>query len=89
MREALEGGREDEVKDELGDLFFVLTNFGRMLGMDCEDTVRYANAKFERRFKYIESELKKKGVNMKDSNLQEMESLWQEAKKEEKKRASG
>ncbi len=84
MREALAGGHEDEVKDELGDLFFVLTNFGRMLGQDCEDSLRHANIKFERRFKAIERGLKAQNVSLQDATLQQMEDLWAKAKKLEK-----
>jgi MazG family protein len=84
MRQALKDGRTAEIADELGDLFFVLTNFGRMLELDCEDVLRNANLKFERRFKYIEKELKVKNKDWKDTDLDEMEALWQEAKKLEK-----
>ncbi len=84
MREALNGGRDDEVKDELGDLFFVLTNLGRMLGQDCEDSLRHANTKFERRFKAIERGLKTRNIALQDATLQQMEELWVEAKKQEK-----
>jgi MazG family protein len=84
MRQALKDGRTAEIKDELGDLFFVLTNFGRMLDLDCEDVLRQGNSKFERRFKYIERELKLKNKAWADTNLDEMEALWQDAKKLEK-----
>jgi MazG family protein len=85
MREAIAKGKEEEIKDELGDLFFVLTNFGRMLGVDCEDSIRHANAKFTRRFQGIERELKARGKTFEQSNLDEMEQIWQDQKKLEKK----
>ena len=88
MREALAGGRREEVIDELGDLFFVLTNFGRMLGVNCEETLRHANTKFERRFKGMESEIKQKGLKMEDVSLEEMEAGWQAQKLKEKKSAA-
>lgn len=80
MREAIRGGREAEIKDELGDLFFVLTNFGRMLGADCEDALRHANDKFTRRFKHIEQTLRAHGIDWSQTSLEEMEDLWREAK---------
>jgi MazG family protein len=84
MREAIAGGREEEIKDELGDLFFVLTNFGRMLGADCEESLRHANSKFTRRFQGIERELKARGKSFEQSSLDEMEQIWQDEKKKEK-----
>lgn len=84
MRAALASGREEEIKDELGDLFFVLTNFGRMLGLDCEEALRQGNAKFERRFKGIECELKARNITLADASLALMESIWQEQKKKER-----
>lgn len=84
MREAIKLGRIDEIKDELGDLFFVLTNFGRMLGLDCEDAVRQTNDKFYRRFRVIERELKAANVSFDEATLDQMEAFWQLAKKEEK-----
>ena len=84
MREAIKGGKQAEMMDEIGDLFFVLTNFGRMLGIDCEEAARQANNKFERRFRGVESALKLKGKTPQDSDLEEMESLWQEEKKKER-----
>jgi len=85
MREALASGRKEEIIDELGDLFFVLTNFGRMLGADCEETLRQANRKFERRFRGVETALKSQGVKPEDATLEQMEELWVAEKKKEKK----
>ncbi len=84
LRAALKGGKQDEIIDELGDLFFVLVNFGRMLGADCEEVLRQANAKFERRFKGMESDLKKTGKELKACTLDEMEDVWQAQKKKER-----
>ena len=84
MREAIEGGRKDEILDELGDLFFVLVNFGRMLGADCEESMRQANNKFERRFRGIEHALKAMNVDINDASLEQMEELWVAEKKKER-----
>ncbi|HEY8191683.1 MAG TPA: nucleoside triphosphate pyrophosphohydrolase [Alphaproteobacteria bacterium] len=83
MREALAGGKKDEILDELGDLFFVLTNFGRMLGTDCEEALRHANNKFTRRFKGVEIALKTQGIKLGDATLEQMEELWVAEKKKE------
>ncbi|MBI4030956.1 MAG: nucleoside triphosphate pyrophosphohydrolase [Proteobacteria bacterium] len=84
MREALKGGKKEEILDELGDLFFVLTNFGRMLGADCEETLRQASRKFERRFRGVEAALKAQGVKPGDATLERMEGLWTAEKKKER-----
>ena len=80
LRQALQSGVPDDIEDELGDMFFVLANFGRMLDLDCETALRRANAKFERRFRHIETALKSRGAAWKNTTLAEMETLWDEAK---------
>lgn len=71
-------------KEEIGDLLFVCANLARHLGVDPEDALRDTNRKFERRFGYIEQQLKQQARQIEDSTLDEMESLWVEAKKLEK-----
>lgn len=87
LREAIAGGRQDEILDELGDMFFALTNFGRMLGADCEESLRGACTKFERRFKGMEEEFKEKNEKMESASLEEKEQSWQRQKQKERKRA--
>jgi MazG family protein len=70
-----------ELEDELGDLLFVLVNLARFVKVDPEQALRKTNAKFRRRFGYIERKLAERGVKMEESNIQEMEALWQEAKR--------
>lgn len=84
LRVALKAGDADNAAEELGDLLFVCANLGRKLGIDPETALRAANAKFERRFRAIESSLADKGRDMTEATLDEMEVLWLEAKKEEK-----
>ena len=67
--------------DEMGDVLFALVNLARWLDVDAEDALRQTNAKFVRRFKYIEDELGKQGKKLEDVTLGEMETLWQAAKK--------
>jgi ATP diphosphatase len=71
------------LKDEVGDLLFVLANLARKLDLDPEECLRGANRKFERRFRHIEQVLFEKGKTPLDSSLEEMESLWQAAKRQE------
>ncbi len=72
------------IEDELGDVLFVMANLARRLNIDPETALRSANQKFERRFGYIEKTLKSQKRNLEEANLEEMESLWQEAKDKER-----
>ena len=77
--------REDlgpaEIAEEYGDLMFVMVNLGRHLGLDAEACLRAANGKFTRRFAFIEAELAKAGKRPADSDLAEMDALWDAAKR--------
>ena len=69
------------VEEELGDLLFVLANLARHLDIDPEAALRRTNAKFRRRFAYIEKNIEQRsGKPLPQANLDEMEALWQEAK---------
>ena len=70
--------------EEFGDVLFALANVARHLGIDPEAALRGTNAKFERRFAFIEAALAKQGREPKDSNLDEMDALWNEAKSVER-----
>jgi ATP diphosphatase len=80
-REVLDARTQDEREDEIGDLLFVVANLARHLKVDPEVALRRSNAKFTRRFRHIESVL---GPRMGQADLEEMEALWQEAKRVEK-----
>ena len=73
-----------EVKEELGDLLFVYANLSRHLDVDPEEALRSANGRFERRFRYIEQTLEDQGKTPADSDLAEMDALWDAAKRLEK-----
>lgn len=73
-----------EVAEELGDLLFVMANFARHLKVDPEAALRAANAKFTRRFQRIEDWLAEAGKTPADSDLAEMDALWNRAKAEDK-----
>ena len=74
-----------KVEDELGDLFFVLTNLARTLKLDPEDVLKQANQKFERRFRAMEKFLEDGGRQIKNCNLDEMIFAWVAIKKDEAK----
>jgi ATP diphosphatase len=70
----------DKVADEIGDLLFAAANLARHVQADPEATLRRANAKFERRFRFIETSLRAQGTSLLQASLAEMEELWQRAK---------
>ncbi len=72
------------LEDEVGDLLFVLVNIARYLSLDPESALRKTNRKFRRRFEYLEDRLRQNGRKPADASLDEMESLWQESKEQEK-----
>jgi MazG family protein len=72
---------QDEREGELGDMLFTLVNLARFMKVDPEQALRRTNAKFRRRFAYVEEQLKQRGTTFAASSLAEMESLWQEAKR--------
>ena len=80
LEEARDELGPDELAEEYGDLLFVMVNLGHHLGLDPEAALRNANGKFTRRFNYIESELQARGKTPKDSDLTEMDALWDRAK---------
>jgi len=70
----------DEIEEEMGDLLFVMANLARHLGVEPEAALRRANAKFTRRFAHIEAALAQQGKTPQQSNLAEMDALWNSAK---------
>ncbi|CCG40913.1 nucleoside triphosphate pyrophosphohydrolase [Magnetospirillum molischianum] len=75
------GSLHDRVEDEIGDLLFVCVNLARKLSVDPERALGRANDKFERRFRYIENALRGEGRSPALASLDEMEALWQAAKR--------
>jgi MazG family protein len=84
LAEAAAGGDPKKLAEEFGDLLFAMANLARHLKLDPEEALRAANAKFVRRFKAIEAGLQAKGRKPEDASLDEMEALWQEAKRAER-----
>jgi tetrapyrrole methylase family protein/MazG family protein/ATP diphosphatase len=75
---------EAEIQNELGDVLFCVVNVCRYLKIDPETALRGANAKFERRFGYVERRLREQGRSTRDATLEEMDKLWDEGKGREK-----
>ena len=90
LKEFEEAVREkDRIKmeDELGDVIFALVNVGRFLEVNPEEALKKTISRFVNRFMYIEEGLRKREVDIREAGLEEMEKLWVEAKKIEKKKS--
>lgn len=81
LREALVAGDKAAQQEEMGDLIFTCVNLARHLDVDSEEALRHCNHKFEKRFGYIEQSLQRQGREMSHCSSDELESLWQAAKK--------
>jgi len=84
LKAELAAGDTEKAAEELGDLLFVMANLARKLGIEPEDALRAANTKFVRRFHFIEAELAKDGRTPEQSDLAEMDGLWDAAKAAER-----
>jgi len=84
LREAAESLPQEKVEEEFGDLLFVMANLARHMGVEPEAALRGANAKFTRRFERIEAWLAEDGREASESDLAEMDALWDRAKAEER-----
>jgi nucleoside triphosphate diphosphatase len=74
----------ERLEEEVGDLFFVLVNVARYLGLDSESALKKTNRKFKRRFQWMEERLRESGRGPEQASMEELESLWQQAKRQEK-----
>ena len=72
------------MEDEVGDLLFVMVNIARYLSLDPESALRKTNRKFKRRFQWLEGKLRAAGSSPEQASMEELESLWQQAKQQEK-----
>lgn len=82
IKEAHSRKNSNEIRNEIGDLFFALVNLCRFLKVQPEEALRQANEKFRKRFKIMEKKIQLKKKNMADMTLKELDRLWDEAKKE-------
>jgi MazG family protein len=84
LKEAIAAGEGPAAAgEEIGDLLFVIVNLSRHLGVDPESALKAGNRKFRRRFQYVEEGLRARGKRPADSSLEEMDALWDEAKRRE------
>jgi MazG family protein len=81
LDEARAHAKPEEIEDELGDLLFVVVNIARFLKVDPEQALRKTNAKFRRRFAHVEAGVESSGKTLPEAGIEEMERLWQEAKR--------
>lgn len=80
VREAYMGNEKEKTLEEIGDLIFAAVNVARFLDIDPENALHYTIEKFISRFQYIEDQAVSKGLNINEMTLEEMDSLWNEAK---------
>ncbi|MCX6620751.1 MAG: nucleoside triphosphate pyrophosphohydrolase [Acidobacteria bacterium] len=83
LQGARASGNASHLEDEIGDLLFVIVNLARFVKVDPEQALRRSNRKFRRRFGYVEQTLRDQGKSLEESSIDEMEALWQEAKRSE------
>lgn len=81
VEEALEAGQAHAVAEEMGDLLFSVINAARLYKVNPENALELTNRKFIARFNYIEQAAAERGTTLRDMSLEDMEQLWQEAKK--------
>jgi tetrapyrrole methylase family protein/MazG family protein len=84
LREALSLQDRKKIREELGDLLFVMVNIARFLRINPEEALGKSVEKFRLRFHYIETSLRKEGKSFRHSDLIEMDRLWEEAKRKKR-----
>jgi MazG family protein len=82
LEQARLAGDAASIEDELGDLLFVVVNVARFLKVDPEQALRRTNSKFRKRFAHVEQGVEAQGKTLQQAGIEEMERLWQEAKRE-------
>lgn len=83
LESEMDSGNTDRVREEIGDVLFSLVNLSRHLDIEPEQALRKTNQKFKKRFEYIEEKLAESGKSLKNSSLEEMDRIWEEAKRME------
>lgn len=82
LYEAVDKGNKQEIEEEFGDVLFALVNYARFANIDPEHALELTNKKFIKRFQYIEAAAKEQGKVLDKMSLEEMDDLWNEAKKQ-------
>jgi MazG family protein len=83
LKEEIETHNTESIESELGDVLFSIINASRLYGIDPEAALEKTNRKFIKRFNYLEKETLTKGISLHDMSLDEMNVIWEEAKKED------
>jgi MazG family protein len=83
LKEEIENHNTESIESELGDVLFSIINASRLYGIDPEAALEKTNRKFIKRFNFLENETLKKGISLHDMSLDEMNVIWEEAKKED------
>jgi XTP/dITP diphosphohydrolase len=83
LKNEIENSNQEKMESEFGDVFFSIINACRLYGIDPEAALEKTNRKFIRRFNYLENQTIRKGKSLHDMSLDEMNVIWEEAKKEE------
>jgi MazG family protein len=89
LENARAGASREEIEGEIGDLLFTVVNAARFLGVDPEQALRRTNAKFRERFAQVEGGLEERGRRFGETTIEEMEELWQQAKRKEGSKSAG
>lgn len=84
FEEALASGNQEHTEAELGDLLFAIANLGRFLALDTEEALRKTIHRFQKRFSHVEEQMHLRGINLHDASLDELDALWEEAKRKER-----
>jgi MazG family protein len=84
LREAVASGETAKIEDEIGDLLFTIANIARKVNVNAEEALQSTNRKFMRRFESMESQVRERGQDLDQLTLEEMDSLWDEAKAAER-----
>lgn len=82
FQEAVASGNPSLIRDEMGDLLFMLVNFSRFLDVSAEEALHGVNEKFVRRLRFVEAQLQKAGQQWQHTDLEQLEAWWQQAKVE-------
>ena len=82
LRSEIRKGNSDRVEEEFGDVLFALTNYARFIKVNPEDALERTNKRFIKRFQIMEEMISKKGLNLSEMNLSEMDVFWNKAKEE-------
>ncbi|MGH7773179.1 MAG: MazG nucleotide pyrophosphohydrolase domain-containing protein [Candidatus Binatia bacterium] len=84
LKGAVSSNDKSRIGEEMGDLLFSLVNLSRFLGVEAEDILTKTADRFINRFAHIETRIRERGKTLADASLEEMDSLWEEAKKKER-----